>query len=92
MTRFVTEGMDAAVAPKPPKIDSYMIFLRGFSGSPERQRVEEYLRGERDTASRNKLAAVNDNNQTGVDFYSGCQHSCDGLLAWLASYDLFTAE
>ena len=91
MSGFVGE-MDAPVAAKPEKIDPYMIFLRGFYGSPERQRVEEYLREQRDGASRNKVGAVEENNQSALSFFSGCQHTLDELLRWLQSCDPSSAE
>ena len=90
MARFVGE-ISAALAPQVAN-NPYEVFLRGFYGSPERQRVEEYLRERRDAASRNRVAAIEKNNQIAVNFYDGCQHSFDGLLAWLRDYDPGSAE
>ncbi len=90
MGGFVAE-MDTAPAPQGAK-DPYEVFLRGFYGSPERQRVEEYFREQRDAASRNKVRAIEDNNQSAHAFFDGCQHTADGALAWFRSYDPGSAE
>ncbi len=89
--RFTEQIGQPQAAPK-ASLDPNMIFLRGFYGSPERQRVEEYLREQRDTASRNKVSAIDKDNRTAATFYDGCQYGFDGLLAWLRSCDPTSAE
>jgi len=65
-------------------------FLRAFSRGPERRQIQEYLKMQRDLARDNKVRAVNEDNITGVAFYDGCQHSCEGMLRWLVQYDADT--